>query len=284
MKSVVIGMVHVRALPGSPRSAMTLNEITDIACKEAAIYEKAGMNGIILENMHDLPYLSPSQMTPETVSCMTRVALEVRRQFPHIPLGVQVLSTANQEALAIAKAADLNFIRAEGFVFSHIGDEGPVNSCAAELLRYRKKIGADDIQIFTDIKKKHSAHALTSDVSTVNTAKAAEMFLSDGIIVSGSMTGQPTDTQDVSDLLSEVQIPVIVGSGVTVENVKHYMDANALIVGSHFKMSGKWDENVDYIRVDHFMTKVQKLRARKEIDRKGSEASDDFTPISAQGE
>ena len=49
----------------------------------------------------------------------------------------------------------LDFIRAESFVFSHIGDEGLFNSCAGELLRYRRYIGAEHIKIFTDIKKKH---------------------------------------------------------------------------------------------------------------------------------
>lgn len=49
----------------------------------------------------------------------------------------------------------LDFIRAEGFVFSHVADEGLLNACAGELLRYRRRIGAEHIQIFTDIKKKH---------------------------------------------------------------------------------------------------------------------------------
>ena len=40
-------------------------------------------------------------------------------------------------------------------MFSHIGDEGFVNSCAGELLRYRKYIGAEHVKIFTDVKKKH---------------------------------------------------------------------------------------------------------------------------------
>lgn len=59
------------------------------------------------------------------------------------------------EALAIAKACSLNFIRAEGFVFSHVADEGFVDGSAGLLLRYRKNIGAEDVLIFTDIKKKH---------------------------------------------------------------------------------------------------------------------------------
>lgn len=49
----------------------------------------------------------------------------------------------------------LDFIRAEGFVFSHVADEGIINACAGDLLRYRKQIGAENIQIFADIKKKH---------------------------------------------------------------------------------------------------------------------------------
>lgn len=57
--------------------------------------------------------------------------------------------------MAVAKAADFQFIRAEGYVFSHIADEGFINACAGTLLRYRRQIDADDILIFADIKKKH---------------------------------------------------------------------------------------------------------------------------------
>lgn len=49
----------------------------------------------------------------------------------------------------------MDFIRAENFVFSHIADEGITNSCAGNLLRFRREIGAENIFIFTDIKKKH---------------------------------------------------------------------------------------------------------------------------------
>ena len=48
-----------------------------------------------------------------------------------------------------------SFIRAEGFVYSHVADEGWIDSSAGELLRYRTRVGADTISILTDIKKKH---------------------------------------------------------------------------------------------------------------------------------
>lgn len=51
--------------------------------------------------------------------------------------------------------AGLQFVRAEGFVFGHVADEGFMESCAGELLRYRRIINAEDILVFTDIKKKH---------------------------------------------------------------------------------------------------------------------------------
>ena len=104
--------------------------------------------------MHDIPYLN-RHVGPEIVAAMSVVCNEVKREVQNLPCGVQILAGANTEALAVAKAAGLDFIRAEGFVFSHVADEGLMNSDAGEILRYRKQIGADDVLVFTDIKKKH---------------------------------------------------------------------------------------------------------------------------------
>ncbi|XP_042733160.1 uncharacterized protein F13E9.13, mitochondrial-like isoform X2 [Lagopus leucura] len=128
----------------------------------------------------------------------------------------------------------LDFIRVEGFVFSHVADEGIINACAGNLLRYRKLIGAENIQIFADIKKKHSAHALTADVSVAETASAAELFLADGVVLTGTATGLPADPGELREVQHAVKIPVLIGSGVTLENVKNYLDANALIIASSF--------------------------------------------------
>lgn len=61
----------------------------------------------------------------------------------------------NKEALAVALSSGGQFIRAEGFVFAHVADEGWMDGCAGELLRYRRAVGAGDILVFTDVKKKH---------------------------------------------------------------------------------------------------------------------------------
>jgi predicted TIM-barrel enzyme len=82
-----------------------------------------------------------------------------------------------------------HFVRVEGFVFAHVADEGIIDGCAGEILRYRRQIGADDVLVLTDVKKKHSSHALTADMDIAETARAAEFFLSDGVIVTGLATG-----------------------------------------------------------------------------------------------
>lgn len=115
--------------------------------------------------MHDVPYIQNEHIGPEVIASMARVSAEIKQILPNMPCGVQVLASANYQALAVAKAANLQFIRAEGFVFSHVADEGFTDACAGQLLRYRKQIDAENVLIFTDLKKKHSSHSITNDVS-----------------------------------------------------------------------------------------------------------------------
>ncbi|XP_019361182.1 PREDICTED: uncharacterized protein F13E9.13, mitochondrial-like isoform X1 [Gavialis gangeticus] len=258
LQPAVLGMLHVGALPGTPQNCLPLPRIIDEACREAEIYKDAGIDGLIVENMHDLPYTT--SVGPEITAAMTIISAAVKQTCPQLPLGIQILCSANQQAVAVALAAGLDFIRAEGFVFSHVADEGIINACAGDLLRYRKQIGAEHIQIFADIKKKHSAHALTADVSVSETAKAAELFLADGIVLTGTATGMPADPEELKEVEQAVKIPVLIGSGVTLENVRNYLDANALIIGSYFKKAGYWANTVDPDRVKQFMDHIRKLR------------------------
>ncbi|XP_041376420.1 uncharacterized protein F13E9.13, mitochondrial-like [Gigantopelta aegis] len=259
----VIGMVHLKALPGTPRHHCSVKEIINIASNEAKIYKDAGVDAVMIENMHDIPYLHTSQVGPEITSTMSVVCAEVRKVFYPGPVGIQMLAGANHQSMAVAKAADLQFIRAEGFVFSHVADEGLMNACAGELMRYRKHIEADDILVFTDIKKKHSAHAITQDVNIADTAKAAEFFMSDGVILTGGATGEPASTDELKSVVNSVNIPILVGSGITTANVVQYKSAHALIVGSHLKKEGKWYNDLDRERISRFMEQVKDVRANK---------------------
>jgi membrane complex biogenesis BtpA family protein len=174
-----------------------------------------------------------------------------------LPCGLQILAAANTEAIAVAHAAGLDFIRAEGFAFAHVADEGIIQSSAAELLRYRRAIGADHVQVWADVKKKHSSHAITADVAIGETAHAVEFMRGDAVIVTGAVTGDAPLPADVHAVKKATRLPVYLGSGVTAENVGTFLgEADGFIVGSEFKTGGHWPGKVDAKRVGRFMSAV----------------------------
>lgn len=251
----VIGMIHVRALPGAPGHAGGMGPILDQALAEAEIYRACGLQALMIENMHDVPYVR--RPGPEVLAAMAVLAREVKRAHPAVPLGIQILAGANREALSAALAAGADFIRAEGFVFGHVADEGYIDACAGDLLRHRSAIGAEHIAIFTDIKKKHSAHAVTADVDIVQTAHAAEFFLSDGLILTGAATGEAASLEELRAVHAAVRLPVLIGSGITAENVRDYASlADGLIIGSAFKEGGYWAHPLDPDRIRRLMDAV----------------------------
>jgi membrane complex biogenesis BtpA family protein len=257
----LVGMVHLQALPGTPRNnGNSVQETAERAVREASLLAEAGFDALVLENMHDVPYLR-RRVGPEIVAAMTYVVDRVRQAID-LPLGVQVLAGANREALAIAHAAGAQFIRAEGFVYAAVADEGLLDEAdAGELLRFRKAIGAENVKILADVKKKHSAHAITADIELAEFARAAQFFHADGVIVTGTATGRPTRIDDVRVVRTATTLPLAIGSGVTPDNARDLLDhADALIVGSWYKQRGDWQNDPDPKRVADLVKAVERAR------------------------
>ncbi len=254
-------MVHVGALPGTPFCARPMPGIIEQAVGEAWSLAAAGFDAILLENMHDRPYLR-QQAGPEIVAGMAAVADAVR-QSVELPLGVQILAGANREAMAVALAAGAQFVRAENFAFAHVADEGLMPEAdAARLLRYRREIGAEHIRVFADIKKKHASHAITADVDIAEAAQAAAFFGADAVIVTGSATGRPASLADVRAVSAAVELPVVIGSGVTPDNLPELWPlAEAFIVGSFIKRDGQWHQPPDPDRMAALMRVAAELKA-----------------------
>lgn len=265
-RKAVIGMVHVRALPGAPFAGESVEDIVAAARAEAGVLATEGFDGVIIENMHDRPYLHGPK-GPEVVAVMTRVALAVREVLEDsgredMALGVQILSGGNREALAVASAAGGLFIRCENFVFAHVADEGILAEAeAGTLLRYRRQIGAEQVLVLADIKKKHASHALTADVPLAEMAEAAQFFGADGLVVTGAATGKPTRVEDVAAVSNVTDLPVLVGSGVTPETVEVLFEhADALIVGSYLKQYGFWENPIDADRCRELVAAANRVR------------------------
>ena len=246
----LVGMIHLAPLPGSPDGCASMQHVIDRACDEARMLAAAGFDAMLIENMHDRPYLL-RHAGPGTVAAMTAVGCAIRQDWSG-PLGVQVLAGDNIGALSVAKACHANFIRAEGFVFASIADEGLMGEAdAGPLLRARRELDAEEISIFADIKKKHSSHAITADIDIAETAKAADFCRADGVVLTGTSTGMPVDENEVESVRDAVDLPILIGSGVTPDRIPTlFQHANALIIGSALKADGQWNRNMEQSRLD----------------------------------
>src|SRR5512134_95727 len=214
-------MIAVLPLPGSPLYDGDDQRVIDQALSDLQIYQAAGADSVIFENDHDLPYIQPP-LDPKGIALMTRIVKQARQRFSG-PIGVQMLEAANLTSLEIAAEADLDYIRAEAFVFAHVGGSGIINGSAGKILRRRKELDAEHIKVFADVKKKHGSHSLTIDLDIADEIRQAEFFLVDGVIVTSQFTGTHPDKNDLAKAKRATQLPVLIGSGMTVENIQKYL-------------------------------------------------------------
>jgi len=252
-----IGCLHLLPLPGSAGWGGSLQPVMERCLREADIYMESGTHGLLIENTHDVPYLR-AEAEDATVAAMAAIATRVREGYPETPIGIQVLAAADVAALDIAVTCDLDFVRVEGFAYAHIADEGLIQGNAARLVRRRAHLQADHIEIFADVKKKHGAHAITGDLSLLEFARGALFCKADGIIVTGSVTGEPPDVESLQQV-AELNTRLAVGSGVNADNIAAFAQiADLLIIGSACKAGGDWRNELQASRVQAL---VQKLLA-----------------------
>jgi hypothetical protein len=254
-------MIAVLPLPGAPRYGGDDERIIAQALSDLRHYLEAGVDAIVLENSHDLPYVKPP-LPARAIEVMRRAAGEVRSRFAG-PMGIQMLEAANETALEIAHRADLDFLRVEGYVFAHVGGAGLIEGCAGRVLRQRKERGCEHIKVFGDVKKKHCSHALTGDLDILDEVKQAEFFLVDGVIVTGARTTEPPAVEELRRVKKHAHVPVLIGSGMTKENIETYFPlADGFIVGSTFRQDGRFLGALEPQRLEAFMRVFRRLREK----------------------
>ena len=117
------------------------------------------------------------------------------------------------------------------------------------------------MQVWTDVKKKHAAHAITADVSLGETAETVEFMGAACVIVTGSATGKPPSVGDIREAKTHCKLPVFLGSGIAEHNIAgFYNEADGFIIGSAFKIDGLWSNTIDPARLNSFFTAISKLK------------------------
>jgi membrane complex biogenesis BtpA family protein len=258
----LIGTIHCAPFPGAPRyQGESMNSIVEHAVGEARAYAEGGMDGLIVENAWDLPFLRPEDIWYETVATMSVVANQVR-EATSLPVGINVLANAGEAAVAVAKASRASFIRVNQWVNAYVSNEGIVQGNSARILRYRAVLQAEEVAIFADVHVKHGAHAIVADRPVEEQARDVEFFDADVAIATGNHTGDATPVGEIENIRKGTHLPVIIGSGLTPVNALELLEkADGAIVGTSLKENGAWWGKVSVDRVRALVREVNKLRS-----------------------
>jgi len=263
----IIGMVHLRPLPGSPmydKKKMSMQQIIDTAVHEAQLLEQGGVDGLQIENIWDYPYVKGQDIGPETVAAMAVAATYVKEAVK-IPMGVNCHLNGGDQALAIAVAAGARWVRIFEWVNAYVSHAGILEGIGGKLSRYRTALDArDDVMFMCDVNVKHGSHFMISDRSLAEQANDAVTEGAETLIVTGFETGIAPTPEKVREFSENVSVPVILGSGTTSENVQELLKySDGAIVGSYFKENNNWKEPVSLERTKKFMDAVWGIRNGK---------------------
>lgn len=264
VRKPIIAMVHLLALPGRPQHdrAAGLKPIIDSAARDVQVLQEAGVDGLLFCNEADLPY----QLTvgPAAVAAMAAVIGELNREIC-LPFGVNLVWDPIA-SLAVARATGASFIR-EVITGVYESDLGMMRPDFGAIGAYRADIGAQSVALFANITPEFASSV---GHRTIEDRATSAVYLGvDALLVSGAITGEPTDLKQLGQVKAAVPgTAVLANTGVTAETVGDVLErADGAIVGTALKADGITWNAVDPVRAAQFMTAAR--RARQSAPAKG---------------
>lgn len=230
-RRLLLCVIHLPPLPGSPRWSGSVEELVDFAVRNARRVEEGGADGIILENFHDNPF--PQDDVPdETLVAMSVIVREVSRSVS-VPVGVNLLRSACREAAIVAALCGASFIRCNAYCETISCPEGIIQPQAREVQMVFKNLGKR-VEVLADVFVKHASPLHSMSIRDV-VENCVERCLADFIVVTGRKTGEAPEPELFQEVLKYSRAPVLVGSGTCPENVRLYRGCAGVIVGTYIK-------------------------------------------------
>lgn len=273
MSREIIGVIHLPRLPTIySNGEKSVEDIVEIAVKEARALEELGYDGVIIENYGDKPY-SKRVRDPVTISVMAITTREVVRTTS-LRVGINLLRNSGREAYSIAVAARAHFIRVNALSESIVSDSGLIEPEAPRLKILRTC--HPGIEVYADIFVKHAVGLGSSlrmiEAESVLLARGMERDYireaivdhierggADKLIVTGLRTGEPPPTDLLKIVKRYSSKPVLVGSGARPDNVEKILkEADGIIVGSYIKKEGIAGAPLDIERARIFIEAVRR--------------------------
>ncbi len=258
VKKPIIAMCHLNPLPGDPYydPQAGMKDVIDWARKDFHALQDGGVDAVMFSNEFSMPYLTKVETV--TVAAMARVIGELMSEI-RIPFGVNVLWDPSR-SLDLAVSTGAKFVR-EIFSGVYASDFGLWNTNTGEIVRHQHAISATSVKLLFNIVPEAAVYLQDRDI--VSIAKSTVFnHRPDALCVSGLTAGVETDASTLKLVKEAVpETVVFANTGLTVNNVKEQLSiADGAVVGTTFKIDGKFAKHVDQSRVKEFMDKVKSLR------------------------
>ena len=254
----VIGMVHIGALPGAPLYDRAGGTGALLAAARADLHalQKAGFDAVMFGNENDRPY----EFAVDTASTATMAwIIGALRSEITVPFGVNVLWDP-MSTVALAAATGARFVR-EIFTGTYASDMGPWTPDAGKAMRYRGRLGADDVAMLYNVSAEF-AHSLDARPLADRARSAVFSSIPDAVLVSGQITGEAARMEDLEAVKRAVtDVPVMANTGVKHATVADVLRvADGCVVGSALKVDGHTWNAVDPDRAADFMDRARAAR------------------------
>jgi hypothetical protein len=253
-------IVPVVGLPGLPGTytydGRSFESIREQAVADARILRDAGFDGIMLQNVSDLPMVE--KVSPDTIAYMTTVGADIKRELgDDVLLGVSVLKNDGAAAVAIAEAIGADFVRLKVYVGAMVAAGGIEEACVDEVLAMKAKLGSD-VDLWADI------HDRTGDpLGNVEIEEAVEQALSKGDADAVILSGKTFD--HMTELLDRVRARfpdtyLFLGGGVKGENVREsFAHGDGAFVATCLRKGGNILGALEPDRVESFVSALKAL-------------------------
>jgi membrane complex biogenesis BtpA family protein len=249
---MLVGVIHLPPLPGSPRNSLSARACASSAAEDAHALVGAGFDAIIVENFGDTPFFA-SKVPPVTVAAMTACALSVRAAAPTLALGINVLRNDAEAALSIAACTSASFVRINVHSGARVTDQGVVQGEAASTLRLRRALGMDAVAIWADVDVKHSAPLGAARPLLFEVEDLTKRGMADVVLVTGEGTGKGVDLATLDAVKAASGRPVLVASGATLATLDALArSSDGVVVGSALRRGGVPGGPIDATLAEEF--------------------------------
>lgn len=259
--AMLVGVIHLPALPGSPRSTLTAADCAREAASDARILADAGYDAIVVENFGDAPFFA-TKVPAVTIAAMTACAVAVRAAAPAVSLGINVLRNDGEAALSIAVCTGASFVRINVLTGARVTDQGIVQGDAAGTLRLRRALAAEQVAIWADVDVKHSSPLGAPRPLVQEVEDLTKRGMADVVLVTGEGTGKGVDLEKLAAVKRASGKPVLVASGATLATLPALAtSSDGVVVGSALRTGGIPGGSIDAKLAQEFAAAFRKAFA-----------------------